>query len=168
MVSVGNLDASEADKYYGTLPKLAKAKAGNQYGGQRGFMLSMVKKELLRLGFDETEIDSGGLRVETTFTKKAMKAAEDGVLAERPQGLKKLHVATASVDVQTGALMGFYAGQNYLDSQLNWASLGGSPGSSFKPFALAAGSQGRLLAARPLRRQRPVRAGGRQRGRQPG
>ncbi|MET0837391.1 MAG: transglycosylase domain-containing protein [Marmoricola sp.] len=139
MVSMGNLDASEADRYYGTLPKLAKSKAGNQYGGQRGFMLSMVKKDLLRLGFDETEIDSGGLRVETTFTRKAMKAAEDGVLAERPPGLKKLHAATASIDVQTGALMGFYAGQDYLDSQLNWATLGGSPGSSFKPFALAAG-----------------------------
>ena len=101
-------------------------------------MLTMVKKELLRLGFDESEIDSGGLRVETTFTKKAMKAAQDGVLAERPPGLKKLHVATASVDVKTGALLGFYAGQDYLDSQLNWAALGGSPGSAFKPFALAA------------------------------
>ena len=61
------------------------------------------------------------------------------MLQERPQGLKKLHVATASVDVKTGALLGFYGGQNYLDSQLNWARLGGSPGSSFKPFALAAG-----------------------------
>src|SRR4051812_35890676 len=139
MVSMGNLDASEADKYYGKLPKLAKAKADNQYGGQHGFMLTMVKKELLKLGFDESEIDSGGLRVETTFTKKAMKAAQEGVLAERPPGLKKLHVATASVDVKTGALLGFYAGQDYLDSQLNWAALGGSPGSAFKPFALAAG-----------------------------
>ena len=37
------------------------------------------------------------------------------------------------------ALIGFYAGQNYLQSQLNWAKAGGSPGSSFKPFALAAG-----------------------------
>ena len=35
--------------------------------------------------------------------------------------------------------MGFYAGQDYLDSQLNWAALGGAPGSAFKPFALAAG-----------------------------
>lgn len=139
MVSMGNLDASEADRYYGKLPRLAKPKTNNQYGGQRGFMLTMVKKELLRLGFDETEIDSGGLRVETTFTRKAMKAAEEGVLAERPEGLKKLHVATASVDVQSGALIGFYAGQDYLDSQLNWAQLGASPGSSFKPFALAAG-----------------------------
>jgi membrane peptidoglycan carboxypeptidase len=68
-----------------------------------------------------------------------MQAAESGVLRERPPGLKKLHAATASVDVQTGALIGFYAGQNYLESQLNWATEGGSPGSSFKPFALAAG-----------------------------
>ena len=138
-VSMGNLDATEADKYYGKLPKLAKAKTDNMYGGQRGFMLTMVKKDLQRLGFDEAEIDAGGLRVETTFTKKAMQAAEDAVAAQRPGGLKKLHAATASVDVQTGALMGFYAGQDYLKSQLNWATLGGSPGSSFKPFALAAG-----------------------------
>jgi membrane peptidoglycan carboxypeptidase len=139
MVSMGTLDAERADRLYGKLPKVKKKRASDMYGGQRGFMLSMVKDELRRLGFDETEIDSGGLRVETTFTRKAMEAAESGVLEQRPQGLKKLRVATASVDVQTGALMGFYAGQDYLDSQLNWARLGSSPGSAFKPFALAAG-----------------------------
>ena len=139
MVSMGNLDSTEADRYFGKLPALATAKNPNQYGGQKGFMLSMVKSELQAKGFDETAIDTGGLRVETTFTRKAMKAAEDGILAERPQGLKKLHVAAATVDVKTGALLGFYGGQNYLDSQLNWAKLGGSPGSAFKPFALAAG-----------------------------
>ena len=139
MVEMGNLEASEAEKYYGKLPKLAKAKTSNVYEGQRGFMLTMVKDELRRIGFDAEEIDSGGLRVETTFTKKAMKAAEEGVLAERPQGLKALHVATASVDVKTGALIGIYGGQDYLESQLNWAKLGSSPGSAFKPFALAAG-----------------------------
>ncbi len=109
------------------------------YGDQRGFMLTMVRDELRRAGFDDQQIDSGGLRVETTFTRKAMAAAENGVLEERPPGLKKLHAATASIDVQSGALIGFYAGQNYLQSQLNWAKEGGSPGSSFKPFALTAG-----------------------------
>jgi membrane peptidoglycan carboxypeptidase len=138
MVSMGNLDQSEAQEMYGTLPKVGKPATNNMYGGQRGFMLTMVKSELERLGFDEAEIDAGGLRVETTFTRKAMAAAEQAVLEERPEGLKKLHVATASVDVKTGALMGFYAGQDYLESQLNWAALGGSPGSAFKPFALAA------------------------------
>ncbi len=139
LVDMGNLDAPEADTYRNELPALAKAKTSNMYGGQRGFMLTMVKEELRRLGFDDTQIDSGGLRVETTFTKKAMNAAQSGVLEQRPPGLKKLHVAAASVDVKTGALLGFYAGQNYLQSQLNWARLGGSPGSTFKPFALAAG-----------------------------
>ncbi len=139
MVSMGNLDATEADRYFGKLPKLAKQKNPNQYGGQRGFMLSMVKAELRAKGFDDDAIDTGGLRVETTFTRKAMAAAEDGVLAQRPPGLKKLHVAAATVDVKTGALIGFYGGQDYLKSQLNWARLGGSPGSAFKPFALAAG-----------------------------
>ena len=139
MVSMGNVDAAVADKFRGELPPVGKARASDMYGGQRGFMLTMVKDELVRLGFDEAEIDAGGLRVETTFTRKAMQAAEQGVLEQRPQGLKKLHVATASVDVKTGGLLGFYAGQDYLDSQLNWARLGGSPGSSFKPFALAAG-----------------------------
>ena len=142
MVSSGALDANEADKYQGTLPKLGRPKTNNMYGGQRGFMLKMVRDELHRVGFDDTQIDSGGLRVETTFTRDAMKASEQGVLDQRPQGLKKLHVATASVDVQTGALRGFYAGQDYLDSQLNWARLGSSPGSAFKPFALAAGLKG--------------------------
>ena len=138
MVSMGNVDSTEADRYYGKLPELAKAKSSNQLGGQRGFMLAMVKAELQAKGFDENAIDTGGLRVETTFTRKAMKAAEAGVLGERPPGLKRLHVAAATVDVKTGALLGFYGGQSYLDSQLNWARLGGSPGSAFKPFALAA------------------------------
>jgi membrane peptidoglycan carboxypeptidase len=139
MVSMGNLEPAKAERYYGRLPRLGKAKASNQYEGQRGFMLTMVKAELRKIGFDDSEIDAGGLRVETTFTRKAMKASKEGVLAEKPTGLKKLHVASASVDVKTGGLLGFYAGQNYLDSQLNWAALGGSPGSAFKPFALAAG-----------------------------
>jgi membrane peptidoglycan carboxypeptidase len=139
MVSMGHLDSTEADRYYGKLPAVAKQRNPNQYGGQRGFMLSMVKQELREKGFDDTAIDTGGLRVETTFTRKAMRASEAGVLAERPPGLKRLHVASASVDVKTGALLGFYGGQNYLDSQLNWAKLGGSPGSAFKPFALSAG-----------------------------
>ena len=96
MVSMGQLDSTEADRYYGKLPAVAKQRNPNQYGGQRGFMLSMVKQELRAKGFDDTAIDTGGLRVETTFTRKAMRAAEDGVLAQRPPGLKQLHVAAAT------------------------------------------------------------------------
>jgi membrane peptidoglycan carboxypeptidase len=70
-----------------------------------------------------------------------MSAAAHAVADERPPGLKQLHVAVASVDPKTGALRGFYAGQDYLKSNggINWAVAGGSPGSAFKPFALTAG-----------------------------
>ena len=110
------------------------------YGGQRGFMLTMVKDELLRARLRRrrrsTPVACGWRRPSPGRRWRPPRTAYSRSVR---QGLKKLHVATASVDVQTGALIGFYAGQDYLQSQLNWARLGGSPGSSFKPFALAAG-----------------------------
>ncbi|MFL6023838.1 MAG: transglycosylase domain-containing protein [Marmoricola sp.] len=139
MVSAGNLDAATADRVRDKLPKLAKQATSNTLGGQTGFMLDMVKSELLKHGFTDAEIEGGGLKVTTTFTQKAMDATKAGVDQEKPTGLKQLHAAAASVDTKTGALLGFYGGQDYLKSQLNWATLGNAPGSSFKPFALAAG-----------------------------
>jgi membrane peptidoglycan carboxypeptidase len=121
------------------LPAFPEVQAESQYGGQRGHVLKMVRAELIRLGFSDKEIDGGGLRVTTTFTKQAMDAAEQGVAEQRPDDLKELHVAVASVEPKTGALRGLFAGQDYLDSQLNWAVSGGAPGSAFKPFSLATG-----------------------------
>jgi membrane peptidoglycan carboxypeptidase len=139
MKSMGAISADEAAQIDGRLPDIKKPTTSNLYGGQKGFMLDLVKKELLRLGFTEEQIEAGGLNVTTTFTKKAMDAAEQGVLEQKPDGLPQLHAAAATVDVKTGALLGFYGGQDYLKSQLNWAALGNAPGSAFKPFALAAG-----------------------------
>src|SRR4029079_12430454 len=136
MASMGTADAGEVEKAEQKLPKFPKVAAESAYAGQKGFMLEMIRKELVRLGFDEQEINGGGLRVYTTLSKRAMSAAEDGVKEQKPQGKKGLHVAVASVQPGTGALRGFYAGQDYLKSQVNWATAGGSPGSAFKPFAL--------------------------------
>ncbi|MFD1251229.1 transglycosylase domain-containing protein [Nocardioides ginsengisoli] len=142
MQSMKTITADEAAKALEQgLPKFPKIKQTTQYGGQRGHVLTMVRKELLRLGFSEQEINGGGLRVTTTFTRKAMNAAAAGVAEERPEGFgpKQLHVAVASVEPGTGAVRGIFAGQDYLQSQLNWAVAGGQAGSTFKPFALAAG-----------------------------
>ena len=139
MVGLKTLDPSKAERLKRHLPRSVKEHVSNQYGGQRGFMLSLVKSELLDLGFSEQQIDGQGLRVTTTFNRRAMAAAEDAVREQAPKGVRKLHVGVASVNVKTGALMGFYGGQDFLDSQLNYATrAAGSVGSSFKPFALAA------------------------------
>ena len=141
MVDMGELDAGEGGQLRERLPRFPRVVENDSLGGQRGYMLEMVKRELRDEGFDDAEIQGGGLRVTTTFTRKAMRASTQAVLANRPKGLKGLHVATASIDPRNGALRGFFAGQDYLRSNggTNWAVAGGAPGSSFKPFALTAG-----------------------------
>ncbi len=139
MAATGDISTAEADRLETRLPAFPKIASRDQYGGQKGHILSMVRKDLLREGFSDQEISGGGLKVTTTFTRNAMRAAAQAVRDQRPPGLKQLHVAVASVDPATGALKGMYAGQDYLTSQINWATAGGSPGSAFKPFALAAG-----------------------------
>ncbi len=139
MASAGDITAAKAERLSRKLPKFPKIERDNQYGGQKGHMLALVRKQLLAKGFTEEQISRGGLKVTTTFTQNAMRAAKQAVLDQKPKGLKQLHVAVATVDPQTGALRGMYGGQDYLKSQINWAVAGGSPGSAFKPFALTAG-----------------------------
>jgi membrane peptidoglycan carboxypeptidase len=140
MVKMQTLDSATGSRIRGALPKVIKQRATNAYGGQRGFMLTMVKKQLLSLGFNEQQIDSGGLRVTTSFNRGVMAADQRAFENVAPKGVNKLHVGIASVNVKTGALMGLWGGQDYLKSQLNYATLAStSVGSSFKPFALAAG-----------------------------
>jgi len=141
MASTGSITSAQAENAEKRLPKFPQIKSQSTLGGQKGFMLSLVRDQLHSLGFSDEQIDGQGLRVTTTFTQKAMQAAEEGVKEARPDGFgdKQLHVAVASVEPGTGALRGFYGGQDYLQSQINWAVTGGSPGSSFKPFALATG-----------------------------
>jgi membrane peptidoglycan carboxypeptidase len=141
MAEQGTAPAAQAEKAARKLPVFPKIAAQSQYGGQKGHMLELVRDELHQLGYSDEQIDGEGLRVTTTFTQKAMQAAQQGVLEARPDGFsdEKLHIAVASVQPGTGALRGFYGGQDYLKSQLNWAVTGGAPGSTFKAFALAAG-----------------------------
>ncbi len=146
MADLDMISASERDEAEQRLPKFPRQEAESTYGGQKGHVLRMVKSELLSLRdvngepFTEEEIDGGGLRITTTFRRKNMRALEEGVLEQRPKfkGQRKLHVGAASVEPGTGAVRGIYGGQDYLDSQINWAVEGGQAGSTFKPFAVAA------------------------------
>ncbi|KAA1426747.1 transglycosylase domain-containing protein [Nocardioides antri] len=141
MIEMDEVDNGEGERAYKRLPDFPPVDTEDAYEGQTGHVLQMVKKELLRLGFTEQEINGGGLEVTTTFTEKAMDAALEGMREARPPGFgyQALHAAVATVEPGTGAVRGIFAGQDYLLSQLNWAVSGGQAGSTFKPFALAAG-----------------------------
>ncbi|NGN91905.1 penicillin-binding protein [Nocardioides sp. KC13] len=156
MVDLGYLKQAEADKVKDALPKFPAKTVSSRLGGQRGHALTMIKAELLALKgadgkplFTEEKIDSGGLRITATLSPKVMKASATAAKTVKPKNRKAyvkndpeqknaLHVATASVDVASGGLLGFYGGQDYLDSQHNWAATGGHAGSTMKVFATAA------------------------------
>ena len=138
MASMGKISAAQATRAERHLPTFPVFKQSSQYAGQKGHMLTLVRQQLHDLDFTDDQIDGGGLRVYTTLTPKAMSAAAAGVMAVRPHlSDKELHIAVATVQPGTGALLGFYAGQNYLRSQINWAEAGGMVGSTFKPASLA-------------------------------
>ena len=89
---------AEAEQAKQRLPKFPKIKAESKYGGQKGHMLTMVRDELQRARLHgRARSTAAGLRVTTTFTKKAMAAAEEGVEEQRPEGKefsdKHLHIA---------------------------------------------------------------------------
>ncbi|MEJ7706410.1 MAG: transglycosylase domain-containing protein [Nocardioidaceae bacterium] len=142
MVDMGSIDESEAEKYEGALPKFPKIEARDQYGGQRGYLMTLVRQQLESLPdetLDEEEIDGAGLKVVSTFDWAKERAANAAVKAERPDGLKKLRVALTSIEPGTGAVRAMIGGRDFLKSQVNWATSRLQPGSAFKPFALAAG-----------------------------
>ena len=139
MASMNTVPAARAAKAEKHLPKFPVFKQSSKYGGQKGHMLTLVRQAMHGLDFTDDQIDGGGLRITTTLTKKAMTAARQGVMEVRPDISDKfLHVGVATVQPGTGALLGFFGGQDYLHSQINWAEAGGMVGSTFKPASLAA------------------------------
>ena len=138
MVDAGNLDASEAAALEGKLPKFADQERPSRYGGVKGYLLRLTEKQLRKEGFTDAQINGGGLQVTTTFNRKAQAAMIDAIKENEPDGLKQLHIAATSVQPGTGAVRAMYGGPDYLEGQLNWATSGAQPGSTFKVFALAA------------------------------
>ena len=145
MVELGMITESQKSEIYSSLPKFPEAKSSSQMGGTKGFLLSMVQKELLRAGFTEEEISGQGLKIVTTFDKAAQAAAVDAAQASALQAASgnkkaaaKLHPAIASIDNATGGVVALYGGADYVKSQWNWATNPRPTGSTFKPYALTA------------------------------
>jgi penicillin-binding protein 1A len=116
------------------------------------FFLAMVEDELARrLGGEQTY---SGLTVKTTLDPRMQRIAEktydrhfddlrDQVRADLGKKAKVPTGAMVSLDPKTGAIRALVGGRNYARDEYNLAiggpqRLGRQPGSTFKPFALAA------------------------------
>ena len=146
MVTDGALPADQVSAlaYPAVRPRGAGGPNGQgRLAGKTGYLLDMVRAELEARHFTAQQIYAGGLRVRTTIVPKAQMAAiqaVDGVLAkpDDPQA------ALVAIDPATGRIEAVYGGRDYAVRQFNNATQAlRQPGSSFKPYVLAAAlSQG--------------------------
>jgi penicillin-binding protein 1A len=143
-----------------TAPQAAKLRANQpevtpkarETSGPAPFFMAMVEDELARrLGGEQAY---RGLTVKTTLDLRMQRIAEktydrhfdalrDELRAEAGRKVKVPTGAMVSLDPQTGAIRSLVGGRNYARDQYNLAiggpdGLGRQPGSTFKPFALAA------------------------------
>src|SRR5690606_15190172 len=103
----------QATELTGKLPKFKKQRANQRFGGPKGHVLDLVKQQMRREGFLDSEIEGGGFRIVTTFDKDMQDAAVDAVDAVRPDGLDELNTAVVSVEPGTGAVKALYGGPDY-------------------------------------------------------
>jgi membrane peptidoglycan carboxypeptidase len=126
--------------------------------GYKGYLVQMVQQELTTTyGLSQAEIDTGGLKITTTFSQAQMNALYKAVNANKKE-MKALgqrlptyaHVGAVLENAKTGAIQAVYGGPGYgvkncekVFCQLNMAEDPKQVGSSFKPYVLAtAVSQG--------------------------
>lgn len=145
LVEMGKLTEAQKNEIYWSLPKFPEIEKDSRMGGPKGFLLSMVQRELKANGFSDDQISGGGLQIVSTFNAKAqeavVKAAQDLTLqtAGSAKKARDLHAAVASVDNATGELIAVYGGPDFVKNSRNWAITPRPVGSTFKPYALAAG-----------------------------
>ncbi len=127
-------------------------KRARRRSGTAPFFMDMVEQELVdRLGDEQVY---RGLTVTTTLNLRMQRAAEevfdqrfdelrDDLRAQAGSDVKIPTGALVSLDPENGAIRSLVGGRNYARDQYNLATggpdgIGRQPGSTFKPFALAA------------------------------
>ena len=138
MVAEGWLPADEREGM--AFPEFIEKQEVNRLAGPTGYLLANVQRELTARGFSEADIDAGGLAVTTTYDANAQAAAVAAVESQAPtRDAEGLRVGISAVTPGTGAVLASYGGPDYLADQFDNATQGrAQPGSTFKPFALAA------------------------------
>ena len=109
--------------------------------------MQRVIAELEAHGISETEIYARGMTIQTTINRKAQDDAESAInqtFAHLTKQQRNMKNALIAVDPSSGGVLAYYGGPNGDDyagkkDYYDYAGLGSAaPGSSFKPYTLAA------------------------------
>ncbi len=139
MVAQGWMNpADRSRQVYPTAIPPSKVEGGIP-GDDKGHIYNAARAELERMGISEQEIDTQGLTVTTTIDPKAQEQAGQAVQKVMEGQPDNLRSSLVSVDPKTGAVLAYYGGKDGVG--LDYASVLKQPGSSFKPFVLAAALQ---------------------------
>ena len=132
-----------------TFPEIKPYEQVNAFGGPQGHLVEQVRQTMYENGITEDQINLLGLRVITTFNKVAQDAMITAVNEQAPtENIEGLRIGVASVRPETGEVVAMYGGADYLENQFNNATqMIGQAGSTFKPFALAAGLENDVTLA---------------------
>jgi membrane peptidoglycan carboxypeptidase len=141
MVETGALTAAEAAANP-DMPPTEPLRTSQTYAGPTGHVLMAVRQEL-ETYFSEEEIDTGGLRIQTTIDPRLQQAAVDAMrdpevypTEGRPPTVQS---GLVSIDPASGAVRAMYGGDDYLARQRNSVTQDtAQAGSTFKPFTLVA------------------------------
>ncbi len=131
---------SAADQSSTQYPKVLTPGSVKDFPGSLDRVRQQVLNDLGRQGFPEDRITAGGLTVQTTILQRAQNAAIAAVEAKVPPatGAKVPVAALVSVEPGTGKVVAYYGGASTGGFDYADDGKGVQPGSSMKPYVLAA------------------------------
>jgi membrane peptidoglycan carboxypeptidase len=142
MVEQGWLDRAErATQTFPVLPEIPEKAGGGVPDDDRYHIYERALAELEAKGVPQDLISTRGVTVTTTVKQPLQAEAVDVVkkqLARQPDNLRS---GLVSIDPKTGAILSYYGGTNGLGIDYAGEAFR-QPGSSFKPFVLAAALEG--------------------------
>ncbi|MEU8798153.1 transglycosylase domain-containing protein [Spirillospora sp. NPDC048819] len=138
MVEEGWLDSSK--RAAAKFPQTQKNWSDVPDDPNAGYLEARVIAELKSLGINDQMLETGGLKIKTTFNKGLQDYTNKAVKQIRKEnGLgKDIHFGLAAIDPKTGGVVAAYGGPDFRKQQFDNSFQGNvQPGSSFKPIVLA-------------------------------
>jgi membrane peptidoglycan carboxypeptidase len=142
MVEQGWLDRAErAAQTFPVLPEVQEKSGGGVPDDDRFHIYERALAELEAKGVSQDLIATRGVTVTTTVKQPLQAEAVDVVKKQMARQPDNLRSGLVSIDPKTGAILSYYGGTNGLGIDYAGEAFR-QPGSSFKPFVLAAALEG--------------------------